>query len=431
MYDAIIIGGGPAGATTAAVLAEKGRSVLILEREKFPRFQIGESLIPYNNDIFRKMGLFDVLDDNRFVRKFGAEFVTGDGSRRHRFRFGSTLPEKYARTFQVRRAEFDQILLDHARGLGVEVREQTRVSSVDLTDSSRAVVTAVDALGQETLVEGRVAVDASGYVGVLANKVATRKQYESLKKIAIFAHYRNVVPSAEGDDAGNIVIVILRDGWFWMIPVSDQVTSVGLVIDKESFGTAGLEPREILDQTIRDSPYVASRMADAGLESQIYVRRDFSYRMSSLVGSNYVLAGDAAGFIDPIFSTGVMLAMKSGELAAKGIDDLIESGSMRNLRRYERRVQKAFDRYEAIISRFYSRGFIEVFLNPLAGSGLVGVVIALLAGNVFESSSSRWRLQVFYALVAIQSRRKVIAPAIAWDKLPKSAAAAKPEEHVV
>lgn len=428
MTDVIVIGGGPAGSTAATLLAKYGHSVTLLERDQFPRFQIGESLLPYNNDLFDRLGVRDRLRAPASFPKYGAYFVTGDGVVGHTFRFGRHLPEKYASSYQVRRADFDDLLLRNAEASGVEVRERTRVLDVDLSDSSRAVVRTIDSDGKPSTLEARFVIDASGHATTLGRSLGTREEEASLRKIAIFAHYRNVEASAEGRDAGNTVIVILPDCWFWMIPLSEGIMSVGLVADRETVIAAGGAPERLLNEMIARTPYVNRRMVQAERVGQVYARKDFSYRVKGVVGPNYALAGDAAGFFDPIFSTGVFMAMKSADLAAAGADLRLRTGSSRLLRHYERTMGIALERYFAFITRFYDREFLEVFLQPSLRFGLMPVVVGLLAGDVFDRRLDRWRIAMFLALTRIQKIRPVIAPRIAWDTLPRASGSIVSEE---
>jgi geranylgeranyl reductase family protein len=414
MFDVLVVGGGPAGSTAANLLARKGLRVTLLERERFPRFQIGESLLPYNNDVFRRLGIFDELQSLPFTPKYGGTFVTADGARSTIFRFDKTLEDGYRQSFQVKRADFDQLLLDKAREAGVDVREETRVTSVDLSDDHRAVVTTANG---ETI-EARFVVDAAGH-GTL---IGRQQPVESLKKVAYFAHYRGV-PRDEGRNGGNTVIVILRDAWFWLIPVSDELMSVGLVVDREHAMSCGLSPEELLAKTIACTPYMRERMAVAEIVTQVYARRDFSYRVERLAGPNFALIGDAAGFLDPIFSTGVLLAMTSGAIAADAIADRLAGGAMKSLCAYERLMQRAIDKYFRFIDNFYQPEFLEVFLHPQPKFGLIRAIVGVLGGNVFVTTrADSMRTALFFALVRLQKwRRGVIAPPIAWDTLPSAA----------
>ena len=409
----IVIGGGPAGTTAATLLARQGLSVTLLERERFPRFQIGESLLPYNNDLFARLGVTDEIgaSESSFP-KYGAEFVTGDGQVGYRFRFDKRLRDPYRRSFQVKRAQFDELLLKNAEKHGVEVRQETPVTSVDLSDPQRVIVNGN--------LEARFVVDASGHGSVVGARVGERADVESLKKVAIFAHYRNV-PRAEGLDAGNTLIVVLRNAWFWLIPVTADVMSVGLVVDRDHVRSCGLDSQQLLERTIAASPYVAEKMKDAERVTQIYARKDFSFRMKNMIGPNYALVGDAAGFLDPIFSTGVFMAMKSADLATGGIIERLQRGSMRGLKHYESEMQRGFDRYLAFIEKFYDRAFLEVFLQPSERLGILDAVVGVLAGDIFTNRNNSLRLAIFFGLVKLQNWRGGIAPRIEWNTLPAAA----------
>lgn len=414
MRDAIVIGGGPAGTTAATLLAQQGFSVTLLERERFPRFQVGESLLPYNNDLFARLGVEDQLLAGEYFPKFGAHFVTADGRIGYGFRFDLRLDDPYRRSFQVKRAQFDELLLRNAEKHGVDVRQETPVTSIDLSDPKKVVVNGD--------LEARFVLDASGHASVVGSRVGGRSDVASLKKIAFFAHYRNV-PRAEGRDAGNTVIVILKNAWFWLIPVTADVMSVGLVVDREHFVTCGLEPQQLLERTIAASPWVAEKMKDAERITQIHARKDFSFRMKNMVGPNYALIGDAAGFLDPIFSTGVFLAMKSADLATAAVAERLRSGSMRPLRDYERAMQNGLDKYLRFIEKFYDRGFLEVFMQPSERWGLLNAVVGVLAGDIFANRGNRFKLALFFFLVRLQQWRGVIAPRIQWEALPAAASA--------
>jgi flavin-dependent dehydrogenase len=412
MTDILVIGGGPAGSTAATLLARKGFSVTLLERERFPRFQVGESLLPYNNDLFERLGVTVPLSQGTFTPKYGAGFVTADGALGYTFRFRENLPEAYHSAYQVKRAEFDELLLRNASSSGVDVREGMAVTAVDLDDPSRAAVTCAN--GERF--EARFVVDASGHGAFLGNRLGRRKDVEELQKVAVFAHYKNV-PRPEGRDAGNTIIVVLRDAWFWLIPVSADTMSVGLVVGRDHLRGCGLSPEELLEQTIAGAPYLAERMKDAERVSPVYVRRDFSFTMTRRTGKNFALAGDAAGFLDPIFSTGVFIAMKSADMVADAVEERLRRGSMRLLRSYERSFQGAMDKYFRFIANFYRREFLEVFLQPKTDYGLIPVITGVLAGNIF-TTNHRARLALFFFFVRIQKLFGVIAPPIAWEELP-------------
>jgi flavin-dependent dehydrogenase len=417
MSDVIVIGGGPAGSTAATLLAQQGFSVTLLERERFPRFQIGESLLPYNNDLFARLGVTDAIAAGESFPKYGALFITGDGRTSYNFRFDKRLRDPYRHSFQVKRSEFDHLLLKNAAKHGVDVREETPVHSVDLSDPERAVVRTA---GEE--LTARFVVDASGHGSVVGSRVGAREDVPSLKKIAFFAHYRNV-PRAEGRDAGSTVVVVLRDAWFWLIPITADLMSVGLVVDREHFVRCGLQPQELLEQTIAATPWVAERMKDAERVTEIRARKDFSFRMSHLAGPNYALAGDAAGFLDPIFSTGVFMAMKSADMTANAVTERLRTGSTAKLETYAREMTRGLDHYLRFIEQFYDRGFLELFLQPSERLGLLDAIVGVLAGDIFSTRNNRLKLAVFFLLVRLQKWRGGIAPRIEWDALPAAATA--------
>ena len=417
MRDVVVIGGGPAGSTAATLLQQRGFDVLLVERDRFPRFQVGESLLPYNNDLLDRLGVTARLEQGEFHPKYGAEFVTGDGKISYTFRFDRNLPAAYHRTFQVRRSEFDLLLLRNAAEQGVEVREETAVAAVHLDDPDRATV---ELAGGE-IVDARFVVDASGYGSIVGQKYGKRSEIEALKKVAFFAHYRNV-PRDNGRDGGNTIIVVLRDAWFWLIPVTADVMSVGLVVERAHFVNCGLQPEEILDRTICKTPWMSERMRGAERVTQVYARKDFSYAMQRMVGPNFALVGDAAGFIDPIFSTGVFLAMKGGDVAASAIEERLRRGKTRPLRMYEKSINRALNRYFRFVENFYRREFLEVFMQPQNKFGLLQAIVGVLAGNIFTKDlPDRMRLELFFFLIRIQRRNGMIAPRIDWEGLNAAA----------
>lgn len=432
MTDVVVVGGGPAGATAATLLREHGFQVVLLEKEKFPRFQIGESLLPFNNKLFQRLGVWETLEKScasgTYFPKRGAYFVTADGRVDLTFRFDRSFSGDLARSFQVKRAEFDELLLRNARERGVDVREEMQVTEVDLSDREAPRVRATDKLGARYEFRARFVVDASGHGALLAAKNGWRADEPRLKKIAVFAHYRGVVPSASDDNAGNTVIAVLKNSWFWMIPLNQELTSVGLVVDRDEYLASGLSSEDVLAKTIAASPYVARRMKDAERVSTVYARKDFSFRVTKVAGPNYAVVGDAAGFIDPIFSTGVFMAMKSAELAADAIAVRLKTGRIADLKRYETLQKDAYERYFRFIEYFYRKEFLEVFLRPSERFGLFRVIVGLLAGDAFERRSDRWKLNLFFLLVKIQKWRAIIAPPIAWESLPAMARAPLPEE---
>ena len=216
-------------------------------------------------------------------------------------------------------------------------------------------------------------------------------------------------------------MVVLRDAWFWMIPITQEIMSVGLVATRDHVKSCGLRPEELLERTIRETPYTAERMKDAERVCEVRTRKDFSYAMERIVGENFACVGDAAGFLDPIFSTGVYMAMKSAVIVADGIGSLLKNGDMRPLLRYQRSFQKAIERYLRFVAQFYTRPFLELFLSPHPRFGLIKAIVRVLAGDVWGTPGGRFKLGIFFALVALQRRFGNIAPRIEWERLPAPA----------
>src|SRR5881409_1598873 len=426
MYDVAIIGGGPAGSTAAALLARAGRRVVVFEREKFPRFHIGESLLPFSMKAFTRMGLHEKFLRAGFLKKFGGEIFGACSDQGTKFYFKDGFRSQTDHAYQVTRGDFDKVLLDHAAECGAEVCEQISVDRVQFSQDN--VELAVKSNGSSQSIRARYLIDASGRASVLGRHFKIKKTYDHLQKLSIFAHYDGVW-RAEGIDGTLTVLIRAIDRWFWLIPLSAERTSVGVVLDSETFRKSKLSAEEFLDQALGEQPITAKRMTDARRVSQVYVEADFSYRSARLHGDRWLLAGDAAGFIDPIFSSGVFLAVFSGELCADVLNEVLDHP--RKARRlfagYERAVNRAMDIYLRFVNAWYTKEFIEVFLAPRDVFGLPPAVNAVLGGNVGNSFAIRWRMWVFYFLVRVQ-RHHPIAPRLTL--VPKKDEAPTPVETV-
>ena len=408
MYDVAIIGGGPAGSTAAALLALASRRVIVFEREKFPRFHIGESLLPFSMKAFTRLGLHEKFSRAGFMKKFGGEIVGACSESGTKFYFKDGYRSQTDHAYQVTRGDFDKVLLDHAVECGAEVHEETSVDQVEFSNDE--VELGIKYNGSFHSIRARYVIDASGRTSVLGRKFKIKKTYDHLQKLSIFAHYDGVW-RAEGIDGTLTVLIRAIDRWFWLIPLSAERTSVGVVLDSEAFRNSKLRAEDFLEQALSEQPIIAKRMTDARRVSQVYVEADFSYRSERLHGDRWLLAGDAAGFIDPIFSSGVFLAVFSGELCADVLNEVLDHP--RKARRlfagYERAVNRAMDIYLRFVNAWYTKEFIEVFLAPRNILGLAPAVNAVLGGNVGNSFPIRWRMWVFYFLVWLQ-RHHPIAP---------------------
>ena len=424
-FDAIIIGGGPGGCSAASYLALSGKRVLLLEKEVFPRFHVGESLLPYNATIFRELGLWQELESAGFPKKYGARFLLSNNTLSTRFIFGKGKYTREHQVFQVERAKFDHILLKRARNLGAEVREGWNVNRY--TSSSEGVsVYAADPDGKPQQFHGKFLVDASGRANLTGNQEGLRVVHPRLKKLAVFGHFTGVRRD-DADAGGDTVIVRLENKWFWLIPVSEEKTSVGLVLDKDEFGKAAGRPQDIFKRWLETSPPLAERMKNARLVGEFHTTSDFSYRNLRLVSQRLLRVGDAAGFMDPIFSAGVFLAMWSGKLAAQVINEAVEranDGARASLK-YEKRINRGMRFYWQMVEHFYTTPFMELFLQPRGHINLPDAVNAVLAGELEGGWKLRWRLKYFFFLVKCQARRPIV-PNITFKPLAQ-AVACEPE----
>jgi len=428
MYDVAIIGGGPAGSTAAALLARAGRRVVVFEREKFPRFHIGESLLPFSMKAFTRLGLHEKFLRAGFLKKFGGEIFGACSDQGTKFYFKDGYRSKTDHAYQVTRGDFDKVLLDHAAECGAEVSEQISVDRVRF--SGDGVELRGKSNGPSQSIRARYLIDASGRASVLGRHFKIKKTYDHLQKLSIFAHYDGVW-RAEGIDGTLTVLIRAIDRWFWLIPLSAERTSIGVVLDSETFRRSKLSAEDFLEQALAEQPIIAKRTTNARRVSQVYVEADFSYRSARLYGDRWLLTGDAAGFIDPIFSSGVFLAVFSGEQCADALNEVLDRprAAKRLFTRYERSVNRAMDVYLRFVDAWYTKEFIEVFLAPRNVLGLAPAVNAVLGGNVGNSFPIRWRMWVFYFLVWLQ-RHHPIAPKRTLVPKKEGASASKAEISV-
>jgi len=425
LYDALIIGGGPGGSTTATFLARAGKRVLLLEKDTFPRFHIGESLLPYNYRIFEEMGVLPALESGGFMNKFGAQFHLGNGTRSLKLVFRNGRFTRESKAFQVERSRFDHILLQHARSCGADAREGWTVTS---TANHGTHVSLQARCGNETAqFNGRFLIDASGRVNFTGNQEGLRTIHPHLRKLAIFGHFEGV-KTDEGEKAGDIHIVRLENKWFWLIPLSPSRVSVGCVMDQSEFMQAKASPADVFESIWRSSTEMRERMRDTRAVMPLQTTTDFSYYNRRLIGPRLLRVGDAAGFMDPIFSAGVYLAMYSGRLAANLVNEALTAGDdgAARFRVYEKRLFRAMEYYWEMVEHFYTNPFMDLFMQPRRKFSLPDAIVAILAGELEGGWRLSWRRRAFFWLVRLQGRR----PLVPRLDLSESAAAAQRQAPV-
>jgi geranylgeranyl reductase family protein len=403
-YDTIVMGGGPAGSTVAALVAEAGFSTLLVEREKMPRFHVGESLMPETFWVFQRLGVLEKLQRSSFVRKVSVQFVSHTGRHSQPFFFPDHDPRDCSRTWQVDRAEFDKLLFDHAAEKGAETCDQTRVLDVLLEGDRATGVRLQTADGQTRTVRAQVVVDATGQQSLIANRLHLKHIDPQLRKVAIWGYYRKAQRDP-GDHGGATIILHTQEkkSWFWFIPLSNGVTSIGVVGDADYLLKDRGEPSEIFEDELVRCPALTDRLLDAELVSQFRVAREFSYTVSQGAGNGWVCVGDAAGFIDPIYSSGVYFALVTGQSAADAITEGLARGDVtqQQLGKWLPSFREGAQWIRRLVEAFYTNEFsFGRFLrdHPQHQANLTD----LLIGRVFYDGAGK----LFQDMDAAMAQRK-------------------------
>jgi flavin-dependent dehydrogenase len=382
--DVVVVGGGPAGSTVSALVAQKGHRVTLFERERFPRFHIGESLIPETYWVLQRLGMLPKMQKSHFVKKYSVQFVNSRGKLSAPFYFWDNKPHECSQTWQVVRSEFDQMMLENAREHGVDAQEGVRVLDV-LFDGERAVgvtVRAEDGVVRE--VRAKVVVDASGQVGLLQNRLRLRVWDPLLNKGAIWTYWKGAYRDQGRDEGATMVLQTTdRKGWFWYIPQHDDIVSVGVVAPFDALFKDRGPYAQTYEEEVERCPAVKERIGKAERVAGYFATKDYSYRATKAAGDGWVMIGDAFGFLDPLYSSGVLLALRSGEMAADAICDGFEKGdtSGAQLGRWAPSFNEGVDRMRRLVCEYYEGFSFGKFVKNFPH--LQGTVTDILIGDVF------------------------------------------------
>ncbi len=404
------MGGGPTGSTAALLLARAGIDVLLIEKAAFPRFQIGESFLPYNLELIQELGLEASLKRKPHIRKIGAEFGMGGGLDTTLYRFDIALSGKATNAFNIARADFDDMLLTEAIAAGARVMQPMTVRQINHLRDGDVSVT----LGDGQVAQAKYLIDATGQATLLGKRMKWRTTLEDshLRKVAYFSHFTHV-KRLQGENEGMPTIAMCKEGWFWIIPLNDTVTSVGMVLEPQIARQIDLPADQMLKWGIERCPLVRDRMLQASIVESNHVRADFSYRCPPFADEGFFLAGDAAMFLDPVFSTGVCIGMSQGQAAAKQVINILQKNQSPRIARkeYSRFVQSSTYWFRRLIGYYYRQPFRELFLQGQGPLQVHCAVITVLAGHVFPRPEWKvyWRFKYFELLELIQ-RYHPLAP---------------------
>ena len=383
-YDVVVIGGGPAGSTTSTILAQHGLRVGLFEREKFPRFHIGESLIPETYWVLKRINMLPKMQRSHFVKKYSVQFVNANGKLSAPFYFWDNKPHECSQTWQVVRSEFDHMLLDNAREHGVDAFDGVHVVEV-LFEGDRAVGVRISENGERRDIRAKVVVDASGQAAMLMNRFKLRLWDPILNKGAIWSYFQGAYRDTGRDEGATMVVQTPnKKGWFWYIPQHDDVVSLGVVAPFDELFKGRGSHEKVFNEEVEACPAVKERISKATRITGYFATRDYSYRGKAVAGNGWVLVGDAFGFLDPLYSSGVLLALKSGELAADAIAEGLSKGdvSAEQLGKWGQGFNEGVDRMRRLVCEYYNGFSFGRFVKK--HPDLRNTVTDLLIGDLFN-----------------------------------------------
>ena len=393
--DVLVVGSGPAGSTISALLAEQGWNVHVLEKDPHPRFHIGESLLPQSIPILKRLGVLPEVEKIGIV-KYGAEMISHRYGRTQMFYFSKAFDESQPYAFEVKRSEFDAILLKNAAAKGVQVHEGVQAERVEFRPGTTSIVHAQNRNGNPIAWEAQFVVDASGRDTFLSGQLGGKHRSQTHNSAAIFGHFEGV-GRLPGKDEGNITAAWLDHGWCWLIPFKDGTTSVGIVCWPDYIKSRTTPLDQFLLDTLRQCPPIAERLRHAKLLTPVYAAANFSYRRETMSGEGYLMVGDAFAFIDPVFSSGVHLALNSAVLGAKVVEaHLCRSPDYaQRLREFDHMVRRGVKMFSWFIHRFTQPAFQSLFVSTRRPPNIERAVLSLLAGDVYEQKQARFPLFLF------------------------------------
>jgi flavin-dependent dehydrogenase len=414
--EVLVIGGGPAGSTIAALLAERGRNVVLIEKDRHPRFHIGESLLPMNNLLFEQLGLRDEIERIGMV-KYGAEFISPYHNKSATFNFANAIDKRFPYGYQVRRSVFDEILFKNARAKGAVTVEGYRVDEVEFVAGGGARVRARTEEGEERSWHARFLVDASGRDTLLATRLGIKQRNRRHNSAAMYGHFSGA-RRLPGKAEGNISVFWFDLGWFWFIPLSDGTTSIGAVCRPDYMKSRATDLDAFFMDTIAMCPAIAERLSQAKLLAPVTGTGNYSYRAERMTGENFILLGDAFAFIDPLFSSGVFFAMTSAFVGADTVESCLDrpDRAPRALRRFDARIRRGIDTLSWYIYRAPRPALRNMFMSPHNILGVEKAMMSLLAGDVFRRSTVRTRLLVFKLIYYISSTLTPRRTYLAWRR---------------